>query len=391
MNQVYLDHAATTVIRESVIEAMTAVMRDVGNASSTHTAGRRARQRVEEAREQIGEALGADPIEVIFTSGATESDNLAIKGGALARYAEDPRRRRIVVSPAEHHAVLDSARWLADERDFEITWVEVDGHGSLPPARMREALDGAESAAIATAMWANNEVGALSDIPAIAAICAGAGVPFHTDAVQAVGRVPIDFRSLGASTLAISGHKIGGPQGVGALLAQRSFKPVVQAHGGGQERRVRSGTLDVAGIVGLGVAVSEAEKEREAESDRLGGLRDELVNRLHEKIEGLKVNGYERFDAERALPGVVNLHLPGAAADAVLMLVDSEGMAISTGSACSAGVTEPSPVILAMTGDDARSRSSVRISLGRTTTPDEVDRIIAVLPDVVERARIAGG
>ena len=247
------------------------------------------------------------------------------------------------------------------------------------------------SVAIATAMWANNEVGALSDIPAIAAICLEAGVAFHTDAVQAVGRLPIDFRSLGASSLAVSAHKIGGPQGVGALLAQRSFTPAVQAHGGGQERRIRSGTLDVAGIVGLAVAVSEAEKEREAESERLGGLRDSLAARLRASIDGLQVNGYADFDVARALPGVLNLHLPGAAADAVLMLLDSEGVAISTGSACSAGVTEPSPVILAMTDDDARSRSSVRISLGRTTTPEEVDRLAALLPDVVERARMVSG
>ncbi len=391
MSQVYLDHAATTVIRESVIETMTAVMRDVGNASSTHTTGRRARQRVEEAREQVAAALGADPIEVIFTSGATESDNLAIKGGALARQAADPSCRRVVVSPAEHHAVLDSARWLADERGFELSWVEVDEHGSLPVERVRDAVGDPSSVAIATAMWANNEVGALSDIPAIAAICLEAGVAFHTDAVQAVGRVPIDFRSLGASSLAVSAHKIGGPQGVGALLAQRSFTPAVQAHGGGQERRIRSGTLDVAGIVGLAVAVSEAEKEREAESERLGGLRDSLAARLRASIDGLQVNGYADFDVARALPGVLNLHLPGAAADAVLMLLDSEGVAISTGSACSAGVTEPSPVILAMTDDDARSRSSVRISLGRTTTPEEVDRLAALLPDVVERARMVSG
>lgn len=386
--EVYLDHAATTVVRESVIEEMARVMRDTGNASSLHAAGRRARRELEQARETIAEALGAHPVEVIFTSGATEADNLAIKGGYWWRRNADPALTAIAVTPVEHPAVVDAAQWLVEHEGATVRWIEVDRHGAARLDVLRELLAGGDIA-VASAMWANNEVGTLSDIPAIARMCGDAGVPLHVDAVQAIGRVEIDFASLGASSLALSAHKFGGPQGVGALIATRQFTPMPTSHGGGQERKVRSGTLDVAGAVGMAVAIKEAVAERADEALRLGALRDRLVAEAT-RLDGVQVNGHTST-SDPTLPGTVNLHIPGADADAVLMLLDAEQIAVSTGSACSAGVSEPSRVLLAMLDDDLRARQSIRVSMGRTTTARDVDRLLHALPDVIERARRATG
>lgn len=388
MSEVYLDHAATTPVRESVIEAMAAAHRETGNPSSLHAAGRRARRALEEAREQIAEALGADPVEVVLTSGATEADNLAVKGGYWAARAADDRRTALAVSVVEHHAVHDSAQWLVDHEGAVLRSVPVDAAGEVSAAALAAALEGAD-VALAAVLWANNEVGTMSDIPVLATICAAQGVPLHVDAVQAVGRVEIDFHRCGATSLAVSGHKIGGPVGVGALLAVRGFTPVPTAHGGGQERRIRSGTLDVAGAVGLATALREATAERVAEHDRLSALRAQIVAGAL-RIVGVEVNGHAEA-SERTHPGIVSLHVPGADADALLMVLDGEGIAVSTGSACTSGVAEPSYVVLAMTGDERRSRQSIRLSMGRTTTPADVDRLLEALPGAVERARRAGG
>ncbi|WP_153505132.1 cysteine desulfurase family protein [Cumulibacter manganitolerans] len=388
MSEVYLDHAATTVVRARVIDEMTRVLRETGNASSLHAAGRRARREIEQAREQVAEAIGAHPIEVVFTSGATEADNLAVVGGYRWRRATDPARSTLAVTPVEHPAVLDAAQALVEDAGATLRWIEVDEHGAARVDDLAEIVTD-PSLAIASAMWANNEVGTLSDIPAMARICADAGVPFHVDAVQAVGRVPIDFAALRITSLALSAHKLGGPQGIGALVAGRAFTPRPTSHGGGQERRLRSGTLNVAGAVGLAVALTAAEEERVAEAARLGALRDRLTASAL-RIEGLQVNGHASA-SEPTLPGTLNLHIPGADADAVLMLLDAEQIAVSTGAACSAGVSEPSRVLLAMLGDDRRARQSIRISMGRTTTDADVDRLLAVLPRVVEQARRATG
>lgn len=388
MNEVYLDHAATTVVRDSVVEAMARAMRETGNPSSLHAAGRRARRAVEEARERIAETLGADPVEVIFTSGATEADNLAVKGGYWAARAVDPGRTAITLTPTEHHAVLDSAHWLAEREGATLRWTEVDEHGAAQPEALADALAG-DDVAVAAVMWANNEVGTINDIPALAAICVEREVALHVDAVQAIGRVPVDFGASRATSMALSGHKIGGPVGIGALLAVRGFSPVPTAHGGGQERKIRSGTLDVAGAVGLATAVQEAEGERTAERARLSALRERIV-REASRIDGVEVNGHAG-DGPGTHPAIVNLHIPGADAESMLMLLDGEGVAISTGSACTAGVSEPSYVVLAMTGDDLRGRRSIRVSMGRTTTDADVQRLLAALPGVAERARRATG
>lgn len=388
-SEVYLDHAATTAIRPAVIEAMAQVMRDTGNPSSLHAAGRRARKMVEQAREQVAEATGADPVEVIFTSGATEADNLAVEGGFRARRDADPRLVTLAVSPTEHPAVHDTARFLQQHENAQLHWLEVDRYGAVRPDALPGVLE-SDPVAIAATMWANNEVGTLNDIPAIAAICASTGTPLHVDAVQALGRVPIDFAALRLSSMALSAHKIGGPLGVGALLATRAFAPTPGSHGGGQERRIRSGTLDVAGIVGFGIAITAAERERTAEAARLAALRDRLADAVT-GLADVRINGHPRFDATHTHPGILSVHVTGADADALLMLLDEARIDVSTGSACTSGVSEPSHVILAMTGDERRAKQTIRISLGRTTTAQDIDRLLAALPDAVDRARRAAG
>lgn len=390
--EVYLDHAATTVVREEAIEAMSRVMRDVGNASSLHTTGRRARRYVEEARELIAEAVGAHPIEVILTGGATEADNLAVKGLHRSRHKENPRLNALIVSPAEHHAVLDTARWLKSDEGADLTWAEVDPRGVVTGDSLRTALTAAGDACTAVAvMWANNEVGALSDIPALAEIAATKGVPMHSDAVQAVGALPIDFAASGLETMAITAHKVGGPQGVGALVARRSFKPTPLLHGGGQERQIRSGTLDVAGAVGFGVAIAAATAEMQDHRERVGALRDGLIAQLRVVVPDLCVNGTPESNPDRTLPGILSVSIPGCGGDGLLMVLDANGISVSTGSACTAGVAEPSHVVLAMGGTEERARSTLRISMGRTTTQADLDALVGAFPEAVLRARAAAG
>jgi cysteine desulfurase len=258
---VYLDHAATTPMLGEAIAAMTAELAHLGNPSSLHNAGRRARRVVEESREQIAEAYGARPSEVVFTSGGTEADNLAVKGLYWARRAERPRRRRVLVTAIEHHAVLDSAQWLASHEAADVSWLPVDGTGLLRPDTLRAAIDDDPgSVALISVMWANNEVGTIQPIAELASVAHEQQIPFHTDAVQAAGQVPVNFAASGADALTITGHKIGGPVGVGALLLGRGIEPVPVMHGGGQERDVRSGTLDAPAIAAFAVAAQIAVK-----------------------------------------------------------------------------------------------------------------------------------
>ncbi len=263
---------------DEAVEAYAAAARDVGNASSLHAPGRHARRRVEEARESIAAALGARPSEVIFTGGGTEADNLAVKGMFWARRGADPRRNRVIASSIEHHAVLDAVDWLASHEGAEVTWLPVDEFGRLSPDDLAAAL-GAD-VALVTAMWANNEVGTVQPITELAAIAAAAGVPFHTDAIQAVGQVPVDFAASGVSAMSVTGHKLGGPVGVGALLLGRDVEVTPVLHGGGQERDVRSGTLDVAGIVSFAVAVESTVKRQQEHAATVALLRDELIERV---------------------------------------------------------------------------------------------------------------
>jgi cysteine desulfurase len=390
----YLDHAATTPVLPEVLAAMTEQLGRVGNASSLHASGRAARRTAEQARERLAGALGARPSEVLFTGGGTESDNLAVKGMFWARREADPQRRRIVTSPIEHHAVLDSVEWLAKHDGAEVTWLPVEPTGRVTPAALREALGDGADVALVSVMWANNEVGTVSDLAALAAVAHEVGVPLHTDAVQAVGQVPVDFGASGVDALTMTGHKLGGPMGAGALLLRRDAPCMPLLHGGGQERDVRSGTLDVAAIVGLAVAADLAVTRREDRALRLAGLRDRLVAGVVAQVPDAQLNGApldeELAGAPGRLPGNAHLSFPGAEGDALLMLLDAREVECSTGSACSAGVARPSHVLLGMGADPDRARSSLRFSLGSTSTEADVDAVLEVIAPVVERARRAG-
>ncbi|HEY0509154.1 MAG TPA: cysteine desulfurase family protein [Blastococcus sp.] len=391
---VYLDHAATTPMLPEVLAAMTEQLGRVGNASSLHASGRAARRAAEQSRERLADALGARPSEVLFTGGGTESDNLAVKGLFWARRDADSRRRRIVVSPAEHHAVLDSVEWLAKHDGADVTWLRVEPTGRVTPESLAEALGDGSDVAVASVMWANNEIGSVSDIAALAAVAHEVGVPLHTDAVQAVGQVPVDFGASGVDALSMTGHKLGGPMGAGALLLRRDADCTPLLHGGGQERDVRSGTLDVAAIVGLAVATVSAAASRPERAARLAELCGRLVAGIIEQVPDAQLNGPSLEDRVGSgpgrLPGNAHLSFPGAEGDALLMLLDARGIECSTGSACSAGVARPSHVLLATGADAERARSSLRFTLGHTSGSEDVDAVLGVIAPVVERARRAG-
>jgi cysteine desulfurase len=388
---VYLDHAATTPMLPQAAETMSALLTQAGNASSLHAAGRRARRVVEEARESVAGAFGARPSEVVFTSGGTESDNLAVKGIYLARRAADARRRRVLASAVEHHAVMDSAEWLARAEGADLSWLAVDQTGRVDPQALRDAIaDAPDEIALVTVMLANNEVGTVQPIAELAAIAHEHGIPFHTDAVQAVGQLPVDFAESGVDAMTITGHKFGGPIGAGVLLLGRDVDCVPVLHGGGQERDVRSGTLDVPAVAALAVAAEVAVKEQPSRADRLRTLRDDLVARVLDVVPEALLNGSPRLTDEWRLPGNAHFSFPGCEGDALLMLLDAREIECSTGSACSAGVARPSHVLLAMGHDEARARGSLRFSLGHTSEPADVDALVAALPSVVERARAAG-
>lgn len=388
---VYVDHAATTSVRPEVIDAMAEQLATVGNASSLHSAGRAARRVVEESREQIAEALGASPSEVVFTSGGTESNNLAIKGRFWQAIGEQPQRRTLVVGTTEHHACLDPVEYLVDHQDASVARLEVDEFAVPHPETLRAVLDKhASDAALVTAMWANNEVGAIAPVHELASVAREFGIPFHTDAVQAVGHVPVDFAASGADLLSLSGHKFGGPLGVGALLARRDVKLAPLTHGGGQERQVRSGTLDVPGIRGLAVAVQAAVDELDLENKRVAALRDRLVEGALGLGLGVSVSGpYTVGDVTGRLAGNAHLRVPDCDGDSLLYLLDAAGIECSTGSACQAGVPQPSHVLLAMGLSEHEARGALRITFGRTSTDSDVDAVLAALPAAVDRARRA--
>ncbi len=383
---VYLDHAATTPMHPAAVEAMTAVLGTVGNASSLHTSGRAARRRIEESRELIADRLGARPSEVIFTAGGTESDNLAVKGIYWARRDADPRHRRIVTTEVEHHAVLDAVNWLAEHEGARVTRLPTSPDGSVSAAALREVLQTHDDVALVSVMWANNEVGTVLPVAELAAVAAEFGVPLHSDAVQAVGQLPVDFAAGPLSAMSLTAHKFGGPAGVGALLLRRDVGCVPLLHGGGQERDIRSGTADVAGAVGMAAAVRIAVDGLQAQGVRLRALRDRLVDGVLAGIDDVSLNGAR--DPLR-LPGNAHFTFRGCEGDALLMLLDANGIECSTGSACTAGVAQPSHVLVAMGADPASARGSLRFSLGHTSVDADVDALLAVLPGAVDRARRA--
>ncbi|MGY2704375.1 cysteine desulfurase [Nocardioides sp. HB32] len=383
---VYLDHAATTPMVPAAVEAMTAHLLEVGNASALHASGRHARRIVEESRETIAQALNCRPGEVVFTSGGTEADNLAVKGIYWARRAGDPRRTRVLSTAVEHHAVLDTLHWLADAEGAGVELLPVDQRGRLDVDALRASVErDPASVAMVSVMWANNEVGTIQPIDEVVAIAAEHGIPVHTDAVQAVGHVPVDFAASGVDALTLTGHKLGGPYGVGALVVGREVEVSPLVHGGGQERDIRSGTLDTPAIAGFAAAVELAVKQQGEHAARIGALRDDLVRRVIEAVPDAHVHGHP---TER-LPGNAHLGFPGCEGDSLLMLLDARGIECSTGSACSAGVPQPSHVLLAMGCDEDQARHSLRFTLGHTTTAADVDAVVEAIVPVVERARAA--
>jgi cysteine desulfurase len=385
---VYLDHAATTPMLPESLAAMTEELAQLGNPSSLHNAGRRARRVVEESREQVAEAYGARPSEVVFTSGGTEADNLAVKGLFWARRAADPGRRRVLTTAIEHHAVLDCVGWLDQHEGAEVGWLPLDGVGQVHAEALREVIErDAEAVALVSVMWANNEVGTVQPIAELAAVAREYRIPFHSDAVQAAGQLPVDLAKSGAAALTITAHKIGGPVGVGALLLARGVDLVPVLHGGGQERDVRSGTLDAPAIRAFAAAVRHATAARRDEEKRLAALRDDLIAQVLAAVPDAVLNGAP--PGPDRLPGNAHFSFPGCEGDALLMLLDAKDVACSTGSACTAGIAQPSHVLLAMGADEARARGSLRFSLGHTSTQADVDALGAVIGEAVERARRA--
>lgn len=385
---VYLDHAATTTLAPEALAALTRELARTGNPSSLHGSGRRARRAVEDAREVLADSAGAHPSEVIFTSGGTEADNLAVKGLFWARRAENPARTRILCAAVEHHAVLDTVEWLERHEGAEVSWLPVDAGGVVDLAVLAAELSrDPSSIALVTVMWANNEVGSIQPVARIVELAHAAGVPVHSDAVQAFGSVPVDFRGTGLDAMSISGHKIGGPVGVGALILGRAVTLTPVQHGGGQERDVRSGTLDTASIAAFAAAAGAVTAKLPEEAARIAALRDRLIDGVLEAVPGAVLRG---APGPGRLPGNAHFTFPGCEGDSLLFLLDLAGVESSTGSACTAGVPRPSHVLLAMGLDESTARGAQRFTLGHSSTGADVDALLAALPGAVSRARQAG-
>ncbi len=379
MRRVYLDHAATTPVDPAVAEAMARVYRDVhGNPSSIYAEGRAARALVDEAREHVAAAIGATGAEIVFTGGGTEADNLALRGVLKARRGE---RDGVVTTAVEHHAVLDTAHDLAAHGQARLTVLPVDRDGRVEARAVAEAID--ERTALVSVMHANNEIGTLQPIAAIGAVCRERGVPFHSDAVQSVGALEVDVRTLPVDLLSLNAHKFYGPKGVGALYVRRGTRIATVQTGGGQEKGRRTGTENVAGIVGLGVAMRIAVERRAAESARQALLRDRVIEGVLARVPGATLTGHR---TER-LPNNASFCFSGADGPSLVMALDLAGFAVSSGSACTSGDTEPSHVLLALGLDEATAKGSLRVTVGRATMEADVDALLAVLPAIVERIR----
>ncbi|TGD11414.1 cysteine desulfurase family protein [Brevibacterium sp. S111] len=388
---IYLDHAATSPMPAEVLEVYTKELARRANPSALHAVGQAARMRIEEAREDIARAVGAaTSSEVIFTSGGTEADNFALKGLYLSRNNGsfvDPVRPRVLTTTVEHPAVLETVEWL-ESLGAEAVYLDVDSTGRLDvDAALAELRRAPESTALISVMAANNEIGTLQPIREIGEVAAELGIPFHIDAVQALGQIPLDFAEFRATAMTITAHKIGGPVGIGALLLDRAATPTAILHGGGQERGVRSGTLDVAGAVAFAAAVDLVTGDLEARSARLAGLRDRLVAGIESSIDGVALSGPP---GPGRLPANAHFTFTGCEGDSLLFGLDARGLATSTGSACSAGVSRPSHVLLACGVDEDTARSTQRFTLGHETTEDDIDALLTALPEVVEQARRAG-
>lgn len=378
MRRIYLDHAATTPVHPEVAEAMRRCLVDVwGNPSSIHAQGREARLAVEAARERVAALIGARPREIVFTSGGTEADNLAILGAARRRREKGDH---VITSAVEHHAVLHACEALREE-GFRVTVLPVDGDGLVDPEDLRRALD--ERTVLVSVMLANNEVGTIQPVRELAALARERGVPFHTDAVQAAGQIPVDVDDLGVDLLSLSGHKIYGPKGVGALFVRRGMRLDPLVYGGGQERRLRPGTENVPGIVGLGKAAELARQELPERARHAAALARRLREGVLERVPATVLNGHPT----RRLPNNVNVSILGVQAESVLLNLDLRGVAASSGSACAAGSLETSHVLRAMGVPAERAEGALRLTLGRGNTEDDVDAVLEILPPLVEKLR----
>jgi cysteine desulfurase len=373
---VYMDYNATTPVRGEVAERLRELTERVyGNASSVHWAGREAKRVLDESRERVAAVLGVRPSEVVFTGGGSESDNLAIKGIAWAR-----GKGRIVTSAIKHPAVLETCRFLAS-RGFEVVEVPPRPNGRVDVDAFAEAID--DSSVLVSLMWANNETGVLQPVEEVAELARSRGVPFHTDAVQAFGKVAVDLRRVPADLVALSGHKFYAPKGVGVLIVRRGLLPEPLVHGGGQEKGRRSGTENVPAIGAFALACELAAEEVESEARRIGALRDRLERSILEKIPGARVNG---ADAPR-VPNTSNVTFEGVEAEAILVSLDEAGVGVSSASACAAGHTDPSHVLTAMGMSREEAEGTLRFSLGLWSSDAHVDRVVEVLPGIVDRLR----
>jgi cysteine desulfurase len=380
MDRVYLDHAATTPVDPEVAEAIARVLREThGNPSSIYAEGRAARAAVDRARDEVAAAINAEPSEIVFTSGGTEADNLALRG---ALKVEDGRDG-LVTTAIEHHAVIDTARDLDRHGQARLTVIGVDRDGIVDPAAIREAID--ERTSLVTVMHANNEIGTIEPIAEIGAICRENGVTLHSDAVQSVGALDLDVRKIPVDLLSINAHKFYGPKGVGALYVRRGTRIATIQTGGGQEKGRRTGTENVAGLVGLGIAMRIARERRAAESPRQARLRDHLIAGVLARVPDAVLNGHP---TER-LPNNASFCVPGTDGESLIVALDLEGFAVSSGSACTSGETEPSHVLLALGLDRELAKASLRVTVGRSTTEAHVDRFVEALARVVARLRDA--
>lgn len=377
MNEIYLDHAATTFLRPEVLEVMMPYFsQEFGNASSVYASGRRAHQALDQARDTVASLLGAKSGEIVFTSGGSEAANLAIKGVA---WAYQTKGKHIITSAVEHHAVLDTVLWLK-EQGFEVTVLPVDSEGRINPRQVKEALR--DDTILVSIMHANNEVGTIQPIAEIGKILQEQGILFHTDAVQTAGILELDVNSLNVDLLSLSAHKLYGPKGVGALYVRKGVRLDSLIHGGAQERRRRAGTENVAGVVGLAKALELAQKEREESSKHLISLRNRLLKGL-QTIPHTKVNG----SLEHRLPNNVNVCFQFIEGESLLLNLDLKGIAASSGSACTSGSLDPSHVLLAMGLSHEIAHGSLRLTLGRENTEEEIDYVLQEIPVIVERLR----
>ncbi len=380
MKQIYLDYNSTTPLDERVLEAMLPYLKSkFGNASSLHSFGREAKVGLEEAREKIAALLGAEPSEIYFTSGGTESDNLALKGIALNRQS---KRNHIITSAIEHHAILESAKHL-EKNGYRVDYLGVDKIGLINPAFLRNKID--DQTSIVSIMQANNEVGTIQDIKALAAIAHERGALFHTDAVQAVGKIKVNVKDLDVDLLSLSAHKFYGPKGVGTMFLRKGIKISPLSHGGHHEKGRRAGTENVAGVVGLAAALELAEKNLEAEHERLSDLADFFIEKIQSDIEDVFLNGPR--DNSSRVPSTVNLSFQAVEGESIILSLDMKGVGVASGSACTSGSLEASHVLTAMAIPPELAQGSIRFSMGRFTTKEDLEYTISILPEIIDRLR----